>query len=82
MNPDDPADLVLDITPALELKIKALLCHRTQHALFVRRSSQEAGRPLSVPEVAQRLESLHRVIPPQDGAQADQLAEMLSPWAI
>jgi len=82
VNPDDPADLVLDIAPAVELKIKALLCHRTQHALFVRRSSQEAGRPLSVPEVAQRLESLHRVFPSQDGAQPDKLAEMLSAWAI
>jgi LmbE family N-acetylglucosaminyl deacetylase len=82
VNPDDPADLVLDITPALEMKTRALLCHHTQHALFVRRSSQEAGRQLSVPEVAQRLESLHRAIPAQDGGQADRLAEMLSPWAI
>jgi len=81
VNPDDPADVILDITPALELKTRALLCHRTQHALFVRRSSQEAGRQLSVPEVAQRLESLHRAIPPWDGGQPDGLAEMLSPWA-
>lgn len=82
VNPDDPADLVLNIESALESKINALMCHRTQHALFVRRSSQEAGRQLSVPEVAQRRESLHRVIPPWDGSQNDRLAEMLSPWAI
>jgi LmbE family N-acetylglucosaminyl deacetylase len=82
VNPDDPADIILDITPVLDSKTKALLCHRTQHALFVRRSSQEAGRQLTVPEVAQRRESLHRVIPPWDGTQKDRLAEMLSPWAI
>ena len=82
VNPDDPADMILDITPALDAKIQALLCHRTQNALFVRRSSQEAGRQLSVPEVAQRLESLHRAIPPQDGGPADRLAEMLAPWII
>jgi N-acetylglucosamine malate deacetylase 2 len=82
VNPDDPADLVLDITPALDSKIGALLCHRTQNALFVRRSSQEAGRPLSIPEVAQRLESLHRAIPRRDGGPADMLAEMLAPWTL
>ena len=62
-NRDDPADLVLDVTSALELKTPGALCHRTQHALFVRRSSQEAGRPLSVPEVVIAVESLHRAIP-------------------
>jgi LmbE family N-acetylglucosaminyl deacetylase len=82
VNPGDPADLVLDITPALDAKIQALLCHRTQNALFVRRSSQEAGRPLSVPEVAQRLESLHRAFPSQNGGPADMLAEILTPWTV
>lgn len=82
VNPDDPADLVLDITPALEAKIQALYCHRTQNALFLRRSSQEAGRQLSIPEVAQRLESLHRVLPRQDGDETDRLAEMLAPWTV
>ena len=82
VNPDDPANLVLDITPALDSKTQALLCHRTQHALFVRRSSQEAGRQLSVPEVAQCLESLHRVLPPLIEGQADILEQMLSPWTI
>jgi hypothetical protein len=52
-NPGDPAHLILDITPALAEKTQAALCHHTQHALFVRRHSQEAGRQLSVPEVIQ-----------------------------
>ena len=73
---------MLDITPALEAKIQALLCHRTQNALFLRRSSQEAGRQLSIPEVAQRLESLHRAIPSQAGKPVDMLAEMLAPWTV
>ena len=49
-NDDDRAHLVLDVSRVLERKTAAALCHRSQHALFVRRASQEAGRALSVPE--------------------------------
>ena len=79
-NSDHPAHLVLDITPLLERKIQAALCHRTQNALFVRRASKEAGRQLTVPEVIVHLESLHRVSPPVNGALQDPIAEMLDPW--
>jgi LmbE family N-acetylglucosaminyl deacetylase len=81
-NPDDPADLVLDIGPALELKTQAALCHRTQSALFVRRASQEAGRPLSVPEVIMRLESLHRASPAVTGAVSDEVEEVLRSFRV
>lgn len=81
-NPDDPADLILDIQPALELKTQAALCHQTQSALFVRRASQDAGRQLSVPEVIVHLESLHRAYPPHDGALADELVAMLRPYLV
>ena len=81
-NPDDPAHLVLDITPVLAGKTQAALCHRTQHALFVRRRSQAAGRQLSVPEVIQRLESLHRHIPPVIGQADDELAILLEPYTV
>jgi LmbE family N-acetylglucosaminyl deacetylase len=81
-NPDDPAHLILDITPAMAAKTQAALCHRTQHALFVRRPSQEAGRPLSVPEVIQRVESLHRVSPPVDGGIDDDLANLLRKYEL
>lgn len=37
LNASDPAHLVLDITPWVEAKHDAMLCHRTQHALFMRR---------------------------------------------
>ncbi len=79
-NKDDSADLVIDVTPALEQKTKAAMCHRTQHALFTRRASQEAGRQLTVPEVIISLESLHRVIPPWIGSVSDPLAQVLQPW--
>jgi N-acetylglucosamine malate deacetylase 2 len=81
-NADEPADLVLDIQPVLAVKTKAALCHRTQHALFVRRASKEAGRLLTVPEVIAGLESLHRAYPPANGEVDDFLAETLKPWRL
>lgn len=62
-NRDDPAHLIVDVTPAIDKKIQATLCHRTQNALFVRRASQEAGRDLTVAEVIMPVESLHRHFP-------------------
>jgi LmbE family N-acetylglucosaminyl deacetylase len=79
-NQDDPANLILDVTPAIEKKTKAALCHRTQHALFLRRASEEAGRRLSVPEVILRQEGLHRVIPEWGKGTRDALLEILTPW--
>jgi len=81
-NRDDPADLILDITPALSEKTQAALCHRTQHALFVRRASREAGRQLSVPDVIQRVESLHRIVPPVNGRVEDELARLLKSFEV
>jgi len=79
-NKSDPAHLVIDITSALEQKQAAALCHRTQHDLFIRRSSQDAGRQLSVPEVVMMVESLHRAHPPASGKLDDPLALALAPW--
>jgi len=81
-NKDDPAHLVLDVSPVLEQKTRAALCHRTQHALFVRRASEEAGRPLTVPEVIQREESLHRVLPEGADLEDDGLAVVLQPYRV
>ncbi len=77
VNPNDRADLIVDISPMLGAKTQAALCHATQNALFVRRQSQEAGRKLSVPEVIVSLESLHRVFPPVYGMVDDVLADLL-----
>ncbi|HBX68629.1 MAG TPA: hypothetical protein DEH25_04410 [Chloroflexi bacterium] len=81
-NQDDPAHLVLDITPALQQKTEAALCHKTQNALFVRRSSIQAGRQLTVPEVVMTLEGLHRVYPAVIRQPDDEVAKMLKPWMI
>jgi len=78
-NPDDPADIILDITPVIDRKIDAALCHQTQHALFVRRASQRAQRQLSVPEVIVHLESLHRIHPPL-GREPDPIFALLKPY--
>ena len=79
-NKEVPAHLVIDVSAAKERKLQATLCHRTQHALFVRRPSQEAGRALTVPEIVLTIESLHRVLPPVNSAAdlaGDPLAEAL-----
>jgi LmbE family N-acetylglucosaminyl deacetylase len=79
-NADTPAHLLIDVRTVLEQKTAAALCHRTQNALFVRRQSQERGRPLTVPEIIQPVESLHRVLPRvEDGRVEDRLAGLL--WA-
>lgn len=77
VNPRDVAHLILDVSPVLEEKTLAALCHRTQHALFVRRASQAAGRQLTVPEVIISLESLHRTLPVAPAPPRDALALML-----
>ena len=79
-NQDDPAHLILDVSPVLEKKTQAALCHRTQHALFLRKASEEAGRQLSVPEVILRQEGLHRVFPVWEEGTEDILTEVLNPW--
>jgi len=76
-NQDDPADLILDLPPEIvQRKTAAALCHRTQHALFVRNRSREVGRQLTVPEVIVTTESIHRVHPPAHPPQ-DELASLL-----
>ncbi len=59
MNASDPAHFVLDITPWSEAKLEAMLCHRTQHALFKRRRKLATVR-----EAIRFTESVHRHWPP------------------
>lgn len=78
VNAGDPAHLILDLPPAaLAAKTAAALCHRSQHALFVRRRSIEAGRPITVPEAIDPVESYHRHLPPAPGRVDDDLAALL-----
>ena len=79
-NQDAPAHLVIDVTPVLAQKTAAALCHRTQNNLFVRRRSEDAGRPMSVPEVVMSLslESVTRAWPPvDDGLPEDAFSALL-----
>jgi len=46
LNQDDPADIVHDVTPWLEAKIAAVLCHQTQHAMFLRNSGAASVRDM------------------------------------
>ncbi|MGD1995875.1 MAG: PIG-L family deacetylase [Anaerolineae bacterium] len=62
-NLDDPADIVIDVTPWLPAKAAAAECHRTQHTLFFRHHP-DAEDMLGV---VRSLESLHRVWP-REGA--------------
>jgi len=59
-NLDDPADRVIDVSAFLDQKEAAARCHATQNALFVRRRSQMAGRPLALREVLLTEEAFHR----------------------
>ena len=79
-NRDDQAHLIIDVTPSLSQKTSAAMCHETQHALFVRRSSQAAGRQMTVPEVIMRVESLHRASPVAKNKPEDELINTLRPW--
>jgi LmbE family N-acetylglucosaminyl deacetylase len=74
VNKDDAADLILDVSPFLNQKESAALCHKTQNALFVRRRSEMAGRQLTIREVMLSVESLHRVF----GLETDELMTHLT----
>lgn len=54
LNRDDPADIVVDITPWHDKKVAAAMCHKTQHAMFLRNT----GAP-SVPDMIWKTESFH-----------------------
>jgi LmbE family N-acetylglucosaminyl deacetylase len=54
LNKDDRADIVRDITPWIHVKIAAALCHKTQHAMFLRNT----GAP-SIPDMIRKIESFH-----------------------
>jgi LmbE family N-acetylglucosaminyl deacetylase len=67
-NRDDPADFVVDISLSLEGKLAAMECHRTQHALFIRRPSAEAGHPVTLRQALIQRESFRRVWADERGA--------------
>ena len=55
INQDDPADLVVDVSPWFSQKIAAMAAHRTRHATFLRYDSSQ-----TLEQVAGRIESFRR----------------------
>ena len=77
-NQQDEAHLILDIQAVMQKKIKAALCHRTQHTLFVRNTERRTGRKTTVPDVVMSVESLHRQNPVvKNGKLDDPFAKLL-----
>jgi LmbE family N-acetylglucosaminyl deacetylase len=76
-NQDSLAHLIIDVTNVINEKIEAALCHQTQHALFIRHTSEELGRKVTVPETILGLESLHRIYPPVRGVVEDDFADFI-----
>ncbi len=54
LNPDDQADIVIDTGAWHDIKVAAALCHKTQHAMFLRNS----GAP-SVADMVWKTETFH-----------------------
>ena len=77
MNVDDLAHMVLDVSSVVEVKAQAALCHRTQHDLFMRRTAELVGHPVTVEETVLTEESLHRVFPVVNGVLSDDFAVLL-----
>ncbi|MGD9350574.1 MAG: hypothetical protein PVF71_13020, partial [Desulfobacterales bacterium] len=54
LNQDDEADIIVDTSPWHDTKVAAALCHKTQHAMFLRNS----GAP-SVADMVWKTEAFH-----------------------
>ena len=77
----DP-DIKVDISPWKEKKLEGIQCHRSQHGLFIRKSSERAGRPVTIPEIVRTREALCRILPEDDRAEEDHLGALLKEIAI
>ena len=70
-------DILVDVSPWKDIKLEAIQCHRSQHGLFTRKSSELAGRQVTIPEIVKTGEALCRILPGNDMASEDQLATIL-----
>lgn len=70
-------DIEVDISPWKGQKQEAIQCHRSQHGLFIRKSSERAGRPVTIPEIVRSGEALCRILPEDDRAEEDHLGVLL-----
>ncbi len=75
-------DIEVDISPWKEKKLEAIQCHRSQYGLFIRKSSERAGRPVTIPEIVRTREALCRILPEDDRGEEDHLGVLLKEIAI
>jgi LmbE family N-acetylglucosaminyl deacetylase len=54
-NKDDPADIVVDVSPWFDRKVAAMDAHRTQHVVFFRNNPDK-----TLADITRRIESFHR----------------------
>jgi LmbE family N-acetylglucosaminyl deacetylase len=54
LNPDDDADIISDVSRWHDIKVAAALCHKTQHAMFLRNSGAA-----SVADMVWKTETFH-----------------------
>ncbi|MBW6474550.1 MAG: PIG-L family deacetylase [Anaerolineaceae bacterium] len=59
LNKADQADWIIDVSSMINEKVRAALCHKSQHDLFVRKKSKESGKSVNVAQVIQTEESYH-----------------------
>jgi len=77
----DPG-IEVDISPWKGEKQEAIQCHRSQHGLFIRKSSERAGRPVTIPEIVRTREALCRILPEDDRAEEDYLGVLLKEISV
>ena len=79
VNRSDPAHLIVDVEPVINQVIVAAECHRTQHALFVRRETNRTRKKVTVAEIVRAipLEGVRRQLPVTDGVPEDVFSKWL-----
>ena len=77
-----PPEILLDISPWKEQKIKAACCHRSQHDLFIRNGSARAGRLVTIPEMIRPIEALCRIKSPGIDKKDEYFLDLLSEISI
>jgi LmbE family N-acetylglucosaminyl deacetylase len=80
-NPDDPADVIVDVSTVLDRLEAAARCHASQQALFVRYASEQAGRPLTLREVLRGREAFYRQWPVGEGVD-DPFVRWVEPYIV
>ena len=72
----DPS-MIVDTSLWKEGKLEAIQCHQSQHGLFIRKSSERAGRQVSIPEMIRTREAICRILPEEGPLENDRLAFLL-----